>query len=115
MTEKIVSNKIDYSSNSKLVQDFLDNYSSENTKISYSSMLNHYFNFLKIEPDSYFQNSRDFSKDVKSYAIGINSLAPKTQKARLACIKMFLLENDIELKQKVWRNINRRRNGNPHQ
>jgi integrase len=112
MTVKIVSNRSDYSSNSKLVQGFLANYSSENTKISYTSMLNRYFNFLKIEPDSYFGDSRDFSKDVKSYAIEINSLAPKTQKARLACIKMFLSENDIELKQKVWRNINRRRNGN---
>ena len=75
-------------------------------------MLNHYFNFVKIEPDSYFEDNRDFSKDVKSYAIEINSLAPKTQKARLACVKMLLLEKDIELKNKVWRNINRRRNGN---
>ena len=112
MSNNIVSNKIDYSNQSKLIQEFLDNYSSENTKISYTSMLNHYFNFLKIKPDSYFQNSRDFGKNVKSYAIEINSLAPKTQKARLACIKMLLLENDVELKQKVWRNINRRRNGN---
>jgi hypothetical protein len=112
MTKKIVSDRVDYSSKSKLIQEFLANYPSESTRTNYSSMLNHFFNFIKIEPDNYFDNNRDYSRDVKNYAISMTKFAPKTKHTRLACLKSFLLEYDIELKQKVWKSINRRGNGN---
>ena len=79
MTNKVISEKIDYSSKSKLVQDFLENYSAENTKVNYSSMLNQYFNFLKIEPDSYFEDNRDFD--------GLDTLTKQIEEGTLKFIK----------------------------
>jgi len=79
MTNKVISEKIDYSSKSKLVQDFLENYSAENTKVNYSSMLNQYFNFLKIETDSYFEDNRDFD--------GLDTLTKQIEEGTLKFIK----------------------------
>ena len=73
MIDNIVSKTNDYSNNSNIIQDFLANYPSKSTRVNYTSMLKHYFNFIKIKPDNYFDNNRDYSRDVKDYAISIRN------------------------------------------
>lgn len=93
--------------NSEVIEKFLKyGAPSKTTKMTYRSHLNKYFEVLKIkDPDSYFDNGRDYKYDVKDFALAIRTEPPNTQKTRLTCIKKFLSEYDIEFPNKFWNRI----------
>lgn len=99
---------------SKIIEEFIENYTSKNTQKSYCSHLTKFFEILQKNPDTYFDENKDpkeYENDVKQVAREILGRPPMSQKGIMSAIKVFLMENDVELKQRVWRGINRRRNG----
>ena len=93
------------------VEDFLETFSSESTRNSYKSYINSYFNWLKITPTEYINSKRDFAKDIlkfEKYNIE-EKLAPLSRKQMLVGVKKFLEHHDIDIKQRIWRNINNKR------
>ena len=96
---------------SNTINNFLNLFHSKGTKYTYKSHLKRFFNFLNVDPDKYFDNGRNYKKDVLNFYNTLTNDTPHSQDGAMACIKVFLMENDIEFKQKFWRNIRRRRNG----
>jgi integrase len=92
-----------------VIEHFLDNFTSIQTIKGYRSMLNHYFKTLGINnPNKYVNNGRNYNEDIKTYAKSIKELPPLSQKTRIACIKSFLIDNDIDVKLSTWKSINNR-------
>ncbi len=99
---------------SKKIEEFIENYASKSTQRIYCSHLMKFFEILQKDPDTYFDENKDpkeYEDDVKLVAREISGRPPMSQKGVMSAIKVFLMENDVELKQKIWRGINRRRNG----
>ncbi|UCF11754.1 MAG: site-specific integrase [Thermoplasmatales archaeon] len=91
---------------SKIVEDFVKWIGSEKTQRSYKSLLKRYFDFLGVEPDTYFKSKRDYEDDVRKFSVFIRDVyAPGTQKAILNIIKNFLADNDVSIKPRVWKQI----------
>ncbi len=99
---------------SKIIEEFIENYASKSTQRVYCSHLTKFFEILQKDPDTYFDENKDpkeYEDDVKLVAREISGRPPMSQKGIMSAINVFLNENDVELKQKIWRGINRRRNG----
>lgn len=86
----------------------------KSSKATYRCALKSYFTLLEIDSDNYFQSDRNYQKDVETYLIKIseNNRPPKTVRTYLAAVKLFLLENDVDISYKFWRKIKGRVNGN---
>ena len=91
---------------------FLNQFTTKNTQRMYRTHLNQYFKIIDADPDTYFDGERDYEADVRKFSIAISEKSPKSQKTKISCVKTFLIENDVELRERVWRGIRRRRNGN---
>ena len=100
-------------SNNNAIDDFLSTFTSDTTIKAYRSNLNCYFNWINIRPDIYVKSKRDFVKDVVEFEKHNTKLglAPLTKKQKLESVKKFLEHHDIDIKRRIWRNINRRRKG----
>jgi len=60
-----MSRKISKHFNSRIIEDFLEGYNfAENTKSLYRSNLKKYFEFLNVDPDTYFEKDRNYKEDV---------------------------------------------------
>ena len=104
--------------NGNRLNKFLNNYRSKNTKKTYKQGLQHFFDSvygeegsLEEKADRYFTEQRDVEEDIQTFLNNIKTVAPKSIKLRLASIKTFLLENDVELPQKFWRKLGRKIKG----
>lgn len=76
------------------------------TKATYRSYLNLYFKILNIKnPDTYFNDNRDYTKDIWNVAEKIEDMPPKTQHTFISCVKRFLIRNDVEIKSREWEDI----------
>lgn len=93
------------------IDEFLLNYKAKKTKACYKTYLKKYFNIIGTNPDTYFDEDRDYEKDVKRYWQELNKSPPKTIYTAMTTIRVFLSENDIELPTKFWRNIRNRTQG----
>lgn len=79
------------------------------TKATYRSYINLYFKLLKIKnPNTYFSDNRDYTKDIWTVAEKIEDMPPKTQHTFISCVKRFLLRNDIQIKSREWEDISSR-------
>jgi len=67
--------------------------------------------WIKTKGEQYFGEDRDYKKDIDAFLVAFAKRPPKTIQLKLAALKMFLLENEIELPQKFWRRIRRRIKG----
>ena len=95
------------------IEEFIKRYSSNNTKRGYRTTLKTFFNVVGINPDSYFNQSRDYEKDVEmffQYRMNQNC-APKTINSDLGCIKTYLSFNRVDLPSIVWKDMRRRMGG----
>jgi len=95
----------------KIIDEFLNQYSSKNTKKVYRNALNKYFKILNTADQGYFTKNRDYEKDIKTFFKAISQHPPKTVRTYLGAAKMFLSENDIDFPEKFWRNIRRKVKG----
>lgn len=96
----------------KVIENFLLNFNSDSTKRSYRCHIRKYFEVIGVNnPDTYFNNGRNYETDVKTFAQTLQKKPPLSQKTIMACIKAFLSDNEVDLKTKVWKNINNRIRG----
>lgn len=101
------------------VEKFLETYKSVNTRKTYRMALADFLKSvygkaedLEIKSEQYFKEERDVKKDVEAFFLSIRNLAPKSVRLKLAAVKVFLIENDVELSQKFWRRVRRKIKGN---
>ena len=98
--------------------DFLRQFSSVSTVRNYKSALRDLFQVVyeKRDPveelaDRYVSEDRDYRRDVEELLIALKGRAPKTIRTKLSAVKMFLVENDIDFKEKFWRRLGKRIQG----
>ncbi len=94
------------------IEEFLEDYPSNSTRSAYKAHLNKFFNTIEADPEQYFNNGRDHEQDVKIFWKAIIDEPPCTRKMRLSTVKIFLAENDVNIKPKVWKNFRKRAKGN---
>jgi integrase len=97
---------------------FLSSYHSKNTRLAYEQALAQFFKNvygengeLDTSAKRYFGEKRDYESDIEEFLDSISGLAPKSVKLKLAIVKTFLIENDVELKSKFWRKLSRKVKG----
>jgi integrase len=102
------------------VKKVLDNYDNPQTKRNFEVAITQFFgsiygegSFANLEEiaEQYFSEERNHKEDIQNFLRSLNGLAPLTVKLKISNVKTFLLENDIELKQKFWKKISRRIKG----
>ena len=98
--------------------DYLKQYSSESTVRSYESALKAFFEMVYGERDGleelaerYFQEERDYEADVQNFLVRLKGLAPMSVKLKLSAIRVFLVENGVELSQRFWKRLRSRIKG----
>jgi len=94
-----------------VIEKFLQKYSAKSTIKTYRSFLKQYFEVIGQNSDTYFKQKHDYPEDVLKYWRHLNEKPPKTIATSLACVRMFLSENDNELPSKFWRGIHNRTKG----
>lgn len=100
-------------------QRFINTFQSKSTIYTYKAAIKRFFkhiykeDFRSVEENTerYFQGQRDHEEDVRSFFISIKGSPPKTVQTWLAAVKIFLIDNDVELPQKFWRRLKRRKKG----
>lgn len=107
--------------NGKLVSEFLEGYSSPRTRRNYKGALNNFFATVYGESTydkldqlarKYFSEKRNIEEDIIAFAKSMSSHAPLTFRLKLAAIRVFFSEQDVEFKKKFWKKLNRLVRGN---
>jgi len=93
------------------IESFLNKFPSNHTKAVYKSFLKKYFELLKIDPEKYISKNRDYKKDIELFLKSLKGRPPLTIRCSISCIKTFLSENDVDFKEKYWKNISKRIQG----
>lgn len=95
------------------IDEFISRYPNSNTRKNYRIILNKYFDILEVDPNSYFNNNRDYEKDIEQFFIYRmnHNYAPKTISSDLGCIKIFFEYNRVDLPTIVWKDLRRRIGG----
>jgi len=98
--------------------DYLKQYESANTVRTYKIALRGFFESIygQREPladlvEKYFHEERDHEEDMRNFLVSLKGMAPKTVKLRLSAVRIFLIENDVELPGKFWRRLRGRVKG----
>jgi integrase len=94
--------------NMNVIDKFLDGYLENSTIKGYRSGLNIYFKIIKVNPNEYIKQKRDFEADILKFWKSQQHLAGKTITNRLTAIRQFLEENNIDLSPKFWKKLKRR-------
>ncbi len=105
------------------LQEFLSDYQNASTRAGYTAALRSFIDFiygpqrkgLKIKPDviekyeqlidQYFEENRDYQKDVKEFLKSINQRAPLSVRQTFNCLKEFMSVNGLELEKKELKRI----------
>jgi integrase len=98
---------------------WLETYSSKSTVRAYKWGLEQFFRALGFKgsfeenAEAYFKEKRNFEEDVKTYFIQLQKAKtpPKSVNICLTSVKMFLMENGVELPMIFWRRLKGRRKG----
>jgi integrase len=99
---------------------FLKNYSSQVTVSVYRSAIKDFLGFIYGAVDNgdleqkarqYFREGRDYQKDVELYFQSKKNEAPKSRRLRVSVLRVFLLENGVELPALFWRRLRDRIKG----
>lgn len=94
------------------IDEFLNKFQAESTRSTYKTFMNDYAKTLKLKNlDNYFKTNRDYQKDVELFSKKLENRPPLTIQTAMSCVKSFLYENDIELKQRFWKTLSKRRKG----
>jgi integrase len=91
-----------------IVDKFLNQYPGKSTRQTYNSALNWFFQSVKVDADSYFNQQRDYTSDVNNFKLFLNGRPPKTVHTYLMAVKQFLLENNVDLGVRFWKNLRNR-------
>jgi integrase len=94
-----------------IIENFVKQFPSKNTQNSYRCHIKQFFNILQTDPQAYFKTKRNYQDDVEKFWNSTEGKAPLTRSQTLCCIKIFLEDHDIELKQKFYKTLKRRMKG----
>lgn len=94
-----------------VIEEFISYQRSDTTKKVYRSHLKKFFEFLNLDPNTYFDSDREFWQDLRDYAETLKDRPPTSQKSIVATIKSFFVDNDVQLKPKHNKIINNIRVG----
>jgi len=83
------------------IDEFLVGQDNPNTKKNYRSRLTIYFKTIKADPETYFDEGRDYNQDMLTFLGGINGFKGVSKKLMLNTVKAFLDENEVVLSKKV--------------
>jgi integrase len=96
---------------------WLETYSSSNTVRAYKWGLEQFFKCLGFQgsleenAEAYFKEKRNYEEDVKTYFASLKGKPPKSVNICLTSVKMFLMENGVELPALFWRRLQGRNKG----
>jgi integrase len=95
------------------IEKFLNTFPSKGTRKAYRSYLKRFFNTIDANPETYIEEDRDYEEDVLKFwkQMHEENAAPKTIKTAKAAVKSYLMEYDVEPREKFWRKLNRRSQG----
>jgi len=85
---------------------------SKSTQISYRSHLKNFFKAINANPETYFDEERDYEADVIQFWMSLKGRPPKTVHSAIHAVKSFLREYEVELPYRFWNKITRRTKGN---
>ncbi len=92
------------------IENFLK-YFSLKTQATYKSCLNRFFKAIKANPETYFDDERDYKVDITEFWLSMKGKPPKTIKTNLAAVKSFLMEYEIEMSNGFWKKLSKRTKG----
>lgn len=82
---------------------------SKSAKKYYRIYLKKYFEYLKTDPYKYFDSNKDYTNDIREFSVFIqDKYAPGSQQTILNVLKNFFLDNDIQIKPRIWKQIRQR-------
>lgn len=96
---------------------WLETYSSKSTVRAYKWGLEQFFKALGFKgsleenAETYMSQKRNYEEDLKTYFISLKGKPPKSVNICLTSVKMFLMENGVELPALFWRRLKGRRKG----
>jgi len=93
---------------SKIINEFIGQYNSKNTKFNYQWVLTTYFRILKKNPDTYFDKKQNYQAHVKrywKYLTEKSGYAPTVIHAHIGVIKVFLEDHGVDFKRVFWRRL----------
>ena len=98
--------------------DYLLQYGSKSTVKAYRLALKDFFQSVYEERDRldelaerYFQEPRDYEEDVQRFLVFLKGRPPKTVRLKLSAVRVFLVENGVELPERFWRRLRGRIKG----
>jgi integrase len=97
-----------------IIEEFLKNglYTNKNTIMSYRSHLRKYFNIIDQNPETYFNNGRNYEGDIIKFWEYLNDKPPMTKKLFINTVKRFLIRNNKELRNlDIWDTLKSRLKG----
>ena len=89
------------------IDEFLVDYTNLKTANSYRTHLNNYFKGIECNPETYFNDNRDYEKDVKKYwrEMTNNDTPPLSIKMNLCVVRNFLQDNNVIIDRSIWKKI----------
>ncbi len=96
---------------------WLETYSSPSTVRAYKWGLEQFFKALGFKDSleenarAYLSQKRNYEEDLKAYFVNLKGKPPKSVDICLTAVKMFLMENGVELPAIFWRRLKGRRKG----
>jgi len=96
---------------------WLETYSSPNTVRAYKWGLEQFFKCLGFQgsleenAEAYMSQKRNYEEDVKTYFASLKGKPPKSVSICLTSVRMFLMENGVELSALFWRRLQGRNKG----
>jgi len=96
------------------VEEFLAWYTSASTRATYNSHLKNFFKAINADPETYFDDSRDYEADLKQFFIALQeeNRPPKSMIASLYTVKSFLEEFGHPPSKRFWKRLVNRIQGN---
>jgi len=98
--------------------EYLKTYSSKSTVTVYKWALSKFLSHVGIKEGSleerakaYFASNRNYQEDITFFFTSIKDLPPKSREAALAGVRVFLMENGVELPALFWRKLRGRGKG----
>ncbi len=99
--------------------DYLKQFESGSTVRAYRAALKKFFQTiynvaepnLEESAEKYFAENRNYEGDVQTFMVALKEAPPKTRRLYLTAVKVFLLENGVELSQLFWRRLKARIKG----
>ena len=93
------------------IEEFLKNFESKSTISTYRYALKNFFKIIGVSADEYFEKKRNYEEDVRTFFNAIKHRPPKTVQLFLSAIRTFLVENNVELSERFWRSLRKRKKG----